>query len=416
MGNLIATAQATVDGVIDPVGEWVQPDGDHGDYSFERQARSGGLVLGRKTYEGLAGYWPSQSGGWADMVNALPKYVGSTTLSGGLEWNATLLEGNLEDSIPALKDDVDGDLFLHGSGEFAYALAEKGLVDEYEVYLNPLVWGEENVHVLGDKGDHPAGARRRQAVRVRSGPPHLSPGVLNPAGPRGGGRPVAVVVYDFDVVPVGVQDERAVVAGVVHGALPRTAVVLVAGGERGGVKRTHRGVLAGGEREVDVRRERPLVVDQREAVVLAPEVRAAGLVVAQPESRREARWSRRSAWTPGGRRRGSTGGRRRRRARALALVVHGLDAVAVRVEQEPAVVVGPYSVRGPGAPSSRYPASTPARQKASTAARLGARNPTCRPRVTGCSRSVGMMSQSCHSTSSASAWLGSTPSTERTVR
>ncbi len=152
MGNLIATAQATVDGVIDPVGEWVQPDGDHGDYSFERQARSGGLLLGRKTYEGLAGHWPSQSGGWADMVNALPKYVGSTTLSGGLEWNATLLEGNLEDSIPALKDDVDGDLFLHGSGEFAYALAEKGLVDEYEVYLNPLVWGEGNVHVLGDRG------------------------------------------------------------------------------------------------------------------------------------------------------------------------------------------------------------------------------------------------------------------------
>ena len=68
MGKLIATTQATIDGVIDPVGEWVQADGDHADYSFERQARSSGLVLGRKTYEGLAGYWPSQSGKWADMV------------------------------------------------------------------------------------------------------------------------------------------------------------------------------------------------------------------------------------------------------------------------------------------------------------------------------------------------------------
>ena len=55
MGKLIATTQATLDGVIDPVGEWVQPDGDHGEYSFERQARSSGLVLGRKTFEGLAG-------------------------------------------------------------------------------------------------------------------------------------------------------------------------------------------------------------------------------------------------------------------------------------------------------------------------------------------------------------------------
>ena len=152
MGRLIATTQATVDGVVDPVGEWVQPDGDHGVYSFERQARSSGLLLGRKTYEGLAGFWPDQSGKWADMVNAMPKYVGSTTLSGDLEWNATLLEGALDDSIPNLKDKVDGDLFMHGSGEFAYALAEQGLIDEYEVYLNPLVWGRGNVHVLGDRG------------------------------------------------------------------------------------------------------------------------------------------------------------------------------------------------------------------------------------------------------------------------
>ena len=152
MAKLIATAQATVDGVIDPIGEWVQPDGDHGDYSFERQARSGGLVLGRKTYAGLAGYWPSQTGTWADMVNALPKYVGSTTLSDDLGWNATLLDGDLADSIPKLKGTVDADLFLHGSGEFAYALAERGLIDVYEVYVNPLVWGRGNVHVLGDRG------------------------------------------------------------------------------------------------------------------------------------------------------------------------------------------------------------------------------------------------------------------------
>ena len=152
MGRLIATTQATLDGVIDPVGEWVQPDGDHGRYSFERQARSGGLVLGRKTYEGLAGFWPSETGPWADMVNGLPKYVGSTTLSGDIPWNATLLEGDLGAAIPGLKDEVDGDLFLHGSGEFAYALAEQGLVDEFEIYLNPLVWGTANLHVLGDRG------------------------------------------------------------------------------------------------------------------------------------------------------------------------------------------------------------------------------------------------------------------------
>jgi dihydrofolate reductase len=152
MGRLIATTQATLDGVIDPVGEWVDPDGDHGEYSFERQQRSAGLVLGRKTFEGLAGYWPSQTGRWADMVNALPKWVASTTLSGELPWNAALLEGPLEESIPELKHAVADDLFVHGSGEFAFALAEQGLVDEFEIYVNPLVWGGGNVHVLGDRG------------------------------------------------------------------------------------------------------------------------------------------------------------------------------------------------------------------------------------------------------------------------
>ena len=152
MGKLIATTQATLDGVIDPVGEWVQPDGDHGEHSFERQARSAGMVLGRKTFEGLAGYWPSQSGRWADMVNQMRKHVGSTTLSGDLPWNGTLLEGELEEAVPRLKDEVDGDLFMHGSGEFAYALASRGLIDVYEVYVNPLVWGRGNVHVLGDRG------------------------------------------------------------------------------------------------------------------------------------------------------------------------------------------------------------------------------------------------------------------------
>jgi dihydrofolate reductase len=152
MGKLIATTQATVDGVIDPVGPWVQPDGDHGTYSFERQAKSSGMVLGRKTYEGLAAYWPGQSGQWADMVNSIPKYVGSSTLSGALDWNATLLEGDLEASIPKLKSETAGDLFMHGSGEFAHALAERGLIDEYEIYLNPIVWGEGNLHVLGDRG------------------------------------------------------------------------------------------------------------------------------------------------------------------------------------------------------------------------------------------------------------------------
>lgn len=152
MGKLIVTTQCTLDGVIDSVGEWVEPNKDHGDHSFELQKNSAGLVLGRKTYEGLAGFWPQQpdSDPWAALVNPMPKYVGSTTLEGPLEWNATLIEGGL-DGVPALKDGADGDLFVQGNGEFAYALTEAGLVDEFLIYVNPLTWGE-GVHLFGDRG------------------------------------------------------------------------------------------------------------------------------------------------------------------------------------------------------------------------------------------------------------------------
>lgn len=153
MGKLIVTSQSTVDGVIDTVGEWVQPGGDHGDHSFELQKDSAGLVLGRKTYEGLAGYWPNQpdSDRWAAMVNAMPKYVGSRTLEGPLAWNATLIEGDLETGVTKIKEEADGDLFLHGAGEFAYNLVQAGLVDEFLFYVNPLTWGEGG-HLFGERG------------------------------------------------------------------------------------------------------------------------------------------------------------------------------------------------------------------------------------------------------------------------
>lgn len=150
--KLIATTQLTVDGVIDSVGEWVDPEGDHAMHSFELQKDSGGLVMGRKTYEGLAGFWPQQpdSDPWAAMINPMPKFVGSTTLEGPLEWNATLIDGGL-DGVQSLKDSAAGDLFVQGNGEFAYALADAGLVDEFHFYVNPLTWGE-GLHLFGDRG------------------------------------------------------------------------------------------------------------------------------------------------------------------------------------------------------------------------------------------------------------------------
>ena len=61
------------------------------------------MVIGRKTYEGLAAYWTTTSGEWADLLNPLPKFVASRTLSEPLSWNSTLLEGDAADGVAKLE-------------------------------------------------------------------------------------------------------------------------------------------------------------------------------------------------------------------------------------------------------------------------------------------------------------------------
>jgi dihydrofolate reductase len=102
-------------------------------------------VLGRKTYEGLAAVWPQLAddptfGVFADRLNSMPKYVASRTLRGPLEWNATLLEGDLAQSVTALKDRHDGTLVVSGAGELAHDLTTLGLVDEFWFWVSPYLW------------------------------------------------------------------------------------------------------------------------------------------------------------------------------------------------------------------------------------------------------------------------------------
>ena len=103
------------------------------------------MVLGRKTYEGLAAVWPQLTedptlGRYADRINSMPKYVASRSLRGPLEWNATLLEGDLADSVRALKAKHERNLIVSGCGELAHALTNQGLVDEFWFWVSPWLW------------------------------------------------------------------------------------------------------------------------------------------------------------------------------------------------------------------------------------------------------------------------------------
>jgi dihydrofolate reductase len=141
MSRLIITTATTVDGVIDGF-EWYVSEGGHDQAGRDQFDGAGAMLLGRKTYEGLAGYWPAQEGPWADLINPLPKIVASRTLSEPLEWNARLLQGELGEAVPRLKEELHGDLLVSGCGELARGLLAEGLVDELRFWVHPVVWGD----------------------------------------------------------------------------------------------------------------------------------------------------------------------------------------------------------------------------------------------------------------------------------
>jgi dihydrofolate reductase len=139
MGSVVLSTQMTIDGVI-TVDQWFAAAGDHDAATRALFEGSAGMLLGRKTYEGLAGYWPNETGPWADLINPMPKFVASRTLEEPLEWNASLIEGDALESVPALKE-REGDLAMVGCGELARTLVEHGLIDELWFWVHPAVWG-----------------------------------------------------------------------------------------------------------------------------------------------------------------------------------------------------------------------------------------------------------------------------------
>ena len=156
MGRLLISTAMTVDALVD-VTDWFVAEGGHDAAGLEIFGEAEAMLLGRKTYEGLAGYWPSAEGDWADRINPMPKYVVSRSLAGPLEWNATPLEGEAAETVPRLKEELGGDLFMSGCGELGRALLEHGLVDELLFWVHP---------ALSGPGTRPFGENRTIRLRL----------------------------------------------------------------------------------------------------------------------------------------------------------------------------------------------------------------------------------------------------------
>ena len=159
MRKLIVSEFITLDGVLqspgypdeDPsggfeAGGWQQRYFDDvlGRAAIEGLAASGGLLLGRRTYEIFAGFWPTAPADdpLAKIINGLPKYVVSTTLQEPLPWaNSQVLRGDVAQAVGELKGQDGGDLRVLGSGELVQTLMEQDLVDVYALMIHPLVVG-----------------------------------------------------------------------------------------------------------------------------------------------------------------------------------------------------------------------------------------------------------------------------------
>ncbi len=153
MGRIVVTEFISLDGVVeDPGGA---EKFRHGGWAFEIERGAEGdafkldetrgsdaLLLGRNTYEGFADAWPQRDGEFADKFNAMPKYVVSATLEAP-DWNNTTVVGT--DPVAAaerLKQDIDGEIVIHGSVSVVQALLEAGLVDELRLMVYPVVLGD----------------------------------------------------------------------------------------------------------------------------------------------------------------------------------------------------------------------------------------------------------------------------------
>jgi dihydrofolate reductase len=142
MRKLVESTFVTLDGVIGDPQVWGPPywDDEHSAYADKMLFSADALLLGRKTYEGFVQAWPDRGGKYADRINSLPKHVASRTLS-DTTWNASVLQGEVEQEVAALKQQPGEDILKFGTGELDRPLLENKLVDEYHFWVFPVLAG-----------------------------------------------------------------------------------------------------------------------------------------------------------------------------------------------------------------------------------------------------------------------------------
>lgn len=146
MRKLIVSAEISLDAVEENPQNfifdfWTE---ENKQYAHDLLFGADALIMGRVTYEGLAEAWLNMAGqdDFADYINAMPKYVASRASEEPLRWNASLLEGDIQQAVTALKQQEGKYILQYGIGELTLTLLEYGLVDEIRLIVYPVLMGE----------------------------------------------------------------------------------------------------------------------------------------------------------------------------------------------------------------------------------------------------------------------------------
>jgi dihydrofolate reductase len=151
MGRIVVSEFVSVDGVMEAPGG--EPGYAHSgwvlrfqvpaqvEYKLEEVLAAEALLIGRRTYDSFAGAWRQREGEFADRMNAIPKYVASTTLTDP-EWsNTTVLDDDVTEAVAKLKAGLRSDILVAGSRSLVNTLAHHDLIDEYRLMVFPIVLG-----------------------------------------------------------------------------------------------------------------------------------------------------------------------------------------------------------------------------------------------------------------------------------
>jgi dihydrofolate reductase len=152
MGKIVVSDNVSLDGVIqDPAGDegferggWVGFIKDRpgvNKLALDEALGSEALLLGRRSYEWMAGRWPSRSGDLADRLNSMPKYIVSSTLDDPGWNNSTVLKGDVANEVSELKRELNGEIVVVASFQLVRTLMEHDLVDELRLKIYPVVLG-----------------------------------------------------------------------------------------------------------------------------------------------------------------------------------------------------------------------------------------------------------------------------------